>query len=116
MRGEQSIIEFKVKTGQSPSAIFVIEDKDLCDSFSSLQASTSWFPEIVLKKGEPVASMDFSVVDGQIVHAVLGENYGRSFRICEAIAQANPLHLVANITGGHPLLEWNMVKGFFENE
>lgn len=116
MRGHQSIIDFQAQSGKSPSAIFVIDGKGSCDSFSSLQTSQCWFPEIILKHGEPVASMDFSCVDGQLVHAVLDQNYSRSFRICEAIAQGNPLRLIANIAGGHPLLEWNPVQGFFENE
>lgn len=116
MRGHQSIADYQAKTGLSPAAIFIVEGKPSCNSLPSPQSPNKWFPEIVLGNSEPVASMDFSVVDGQIVHAVLGENYSRSFRICEAIAQANPFQLVANIAGGHPLLEWNMVKGFFENE
>lgn len=116
MRGHQSIVDFQASSSIAPSAIFVIEGKGSCDTFSSLQANKGWLPEIVLKNSEPVASMDFSCVDGQLVHAVLDKNYSRSFRICEAIAQAKPLRLIANIAGGHPLLEWNPVQGFFENE
>lgn len=116
MRGASAIVELKAKTGRSPDAVFVLEDKSSCDTLTGIASAHQWMPEIVLQKTEPVGSMDFSLLDGQIVHAVLGSNYKRSFRICEAIAEANPLYLIANIAGGHPILEWNSVKGFFENE
>lgn len=116
MRGASAIQDYRAHSRRNPDAIFIIEGKNSCDTTSSLKASNYWFPEIVLSKADPVAGMDFSCLDGEVVHAVLGENYKRSFRICEAIVQAKPLHLIANIAGGHPLLEWNCVKGFFENE
>lgn len=116
MRGHQQIIEYQAASSRFPNAVFVIEGKSSCDSFGSLITSNQWFPEITVSKSEPVADMDFSFLDGQMVHAVLGENYRRSFRICEAIAKANPLRLFANIAGVHPILEWNQAQGFFENE
>jgi hypothetical protein len=112
MRGQAEILNLQSQ-GHEPDAIFVIEDKAVLNQF---QIKNTWFPEVIVKKTDPVASMDFSFVEGIKVHAVLGDNYSRSFRICQAIAEAKPLYLIANIAGGHPLLEWSAWNGFHENE